>query len=62
MKGNELRSIRKHLGPTQIQLADKLGVAPNSVARWERDEMVISEPATRLARLLTKAATRKTAK
>lgn len=37
---------------TQAQLAELLGVAKNSVARWERDEMGIREPAARLLRVL----------
>ena len=60
MKGSELRAIRKGLGLTQVQLAERLGVASNTVARWERDEMGMSEPAARLARLLAKDTKRKT--
>jgi DNA-binding transcriptional regulator YiaG len=29
-------------------LAEAIGVTSNTVARWERDEMAISEPAARL--------------
>ncbi len=53
MKGSELRTIRKRLGLTQVQMAERLGLAPNSVARQERDEMGISEPVARLSRLLS---------
>jgi transcriptional regulator with XRE-family HTH domain len=40
------------MGLTQAGLAEQLGVAPNSVARWERNEMRITEPVARFARLL----------
>lgn len=39
-------------GLTQAALAAKLGVAPNSVARWERDERTLAEPMTRLIRMM----------
>lgn len=52
MTGKTLRSIRKRLNLTQVQLARQLGVTSNTVARWERDEMKISEPVSRLIRLL----------
>jgi transcriptional regulator with XRE-family HTH domain len=41
MNGKELRDKRKQLELTQEQLAKELSVAPNTVARWERDEMAI---------------------
>ena len=41
MKGAKLRERRLALGFTQQQLADKLDVSRNTVARWERDEMAI---------------------
>jgi transcriptional regulator with XRE-family HTH domain len=56
VKGAEVTKIRKALGLTQVQLAEELGVAPNSVARWERDEMGIRPMAERLMRMLVKAA------
>jgi transcriptional regulator with XRE-family HTH domain len=52
MKGKELRRIRQRMGLTQKQLGEKLGVAENTVARWERDEMKISEPAVKLVKIL----------
>jgi transcriptional regulator with XRE-family HTH domain len=48
MNAGELRKLRKKLGWSQAQLAREVGVAANSVARWERGEMAISEPAARL--------------
>jgi len=35
MKGKELKARRTALGLTQVQLAETLGVQPNTVARWE---------------------------
>lgn len=52
MKGKELRSIRKRLGWTQAEFAEALGVAENTVARWERDERTIQEPVARFIRAI----------
>jgi putative transcriptional regulator len=54
MTGVEIRAFREKLGWTQVALAKAIGVTSNTVARWERGEMAISEPA---ARLLKKIAT-----
>ena len=35
MKGKELKARRATLRMTQVQLAEILGVQPNTVARWE---------------------------
>jgi len=40
------------MGLTQKQLGDKIGVTENTVARWERDEMKMTEPAVKLVKLL----------
>jgi transcriptional regulator with XRE-family HTH domain len=48
MTGQELRRIRKAMGITQRQLAEKLGVTLTSVARMERGEQKIM-PVTTLA-------------
>ena len=50
MSGKELLKIRKRLRWTQAQLAEAVGVSGNTIARWERDEVGISEPAARLVR------------
>jgi len=52
MKAKELREIRKQLGWSQRQIAEAVGVTANSVARWERGEMAIAEPAARLLRMI----------
>jgi DNA-binding transcriptional regulator YiaG len=48
MTGLEIHALREKLGWTQMVLAEAIGVTSNTVARWERDEMAISEPAARL--------------
>jgi len=48
MTGVEIRALRGKLGWTQMALAEAIGVTSNTVARWERGEMAISEPAARL--------------
>lgn len=52
MKGAALRKQRKVLGMTQVELAHALGVTGNTIARWERDEVGIPEPAARLVMLI----------
>ena len=44
--------MRKKLGLTQLRLAELVGVAENSVARWERGEMRVRESAARLMQRL----------
>jgi len=48
MTGREFRAIRRKLAMTQAALAEEIGVTSNTVARWERGEMAIYEPAARL--------------
>jgi len=50
MSAVEIRSLREKLGLTQMALAQAVGVTSNTVARWERGEMRIPEPAARLLR------------
>ena len=59
MSGKELRAIRDKLGWTQVQLAEALGVTPNTVARWERDEVGIREPMARLIQTVYSAEKKK---
>jgi predicted ATPase/DNA-binding XRE family transcriptional regulator len=44
LSGSELRRRRRALGLTQAALADLLGIAATSVARWERGEQRVSRP------------------
>src|SRR5262245_59322155 len=48
MQGDEVRSIRTVLGLSQAAFAQLVGVAKDSVARWERGELGIRESAARL--------------
>lgn len=52
MDGSELKRIRRRLGWTQKRLAEELGVAENTVARWERDQLGMRSTAERLIRRL----------
>jgi DNA-binding transcriptional regulator YiaG len=54
MTGKEVRRIRRKLGATQVQLANRLGVAPNTVYRWEADRVTVTAPMAQLLRLLGK--------
>ena len=56
MTGVAVRRIRKRLGLTQVELAKTLGVSGNTVARWERGEVRITEPVARLIRFVATAA------
>ena len=49
MTGTELAEIRARLGLTQTEFAGRLGIHSNSLARWERGEVSISELAARRA-------------
>ena len=37
--GPQLRALRRRLGLSQAQFAALIGVASNTVARWERSEL-----------------------
>lgn len=52
MTSRELRAIRKRLGWTQKRLAEAVGITPNGLAMAERGETGISEPLSRLIRLI----------
>jgi transcriptional regulator with XRE-family HTH domain len=49
MTGNDLREKRKELGLNQGELAEKVGVALNTVSRWEIGEMAIPSKMLELA-------------
>jgi putative transcriptional regulator len=50
--GEEIKELRRSLGYTQARLAEELGVTPNTVARYERDEFKPSAPVQKLLRML----------
>jgi transcriptional regulator with XRE-family HTH domain len=61
MSNRELLKIRKRLGLTQKQLAEKIGVRSNTIARWERGEVKISEPVSKLIHMIAQAETERQA-
>ncbi len=52
MTGTQIKELRKTLGYTQAKLAEEVGVTPNTVARYERDELKPSPPVLKLLKLL----------
>ena len=59
MQANVRRRDLFRLGVTQRELAARVGVHPNSIARQERGELGIKEPLARLIRLLADQAPRR---
>jgi len=54
MKGYELKELRHQMGLTQKELAEKIGVPWNTVARWEVGMRKIAEPIARLVHYIAK--------
>jgi putative transcriptional regulator len=52
MTGADIKALRKILGYTQARLAEEVGVTPNTVARYERNEFKPSPPVMKLLKLL----------
>ena len=52
MTGAQIKVLRKSLGYTQARLAEEVGLTPNTIARYERDELKPSPPVLKLLRLL----------
>lgn len=53
MKTNTLKQARERAGLSQVQLAEKLGVAPSTVAGWELGtHSVRTKRLSQLARVL----------
>jgi DNA-binding transcriptional regulator YiaG len=50
LKGNEIRFIRRAIDLTQGELAHQLGTSPQTVARWEKNQVAIPGPENRLLR------------
>lgn len=61
MTGEEIRELRKILDYTQAKLAEEIGVTPNTVARYERDEFKPSPPVVKLLKMLGMRATNRKA-
>lgn len=49
--GSELRFLRKYLAESGSAFASQLGVAPETLSRWENEKESVSPVADRLARL-----------
>jgi DNA-binding transcriptional regulator YiaG len=54
MRPDELKRIRSRLGLTQTQLAVRLGVTQNTVARWEIGDRRITPPMAQLIERIAK--------
>lgn len=58
MEAADIKKLRKRLKLSQIELADKLGVDPTTISRWERKEQRPSQLAmvqlNRLARKVSR--------
>jgi len=54
--GKEVRRVRRLHGLTQRVFAERVGVNPNTVARWERDEVTVGSTPAILIRLLAQLA------
>jgi len=52
MKRREIRRIRKRLELSQAKLARRLGVAPNTVSRWESGLLKAGGASVKLLELL----------
>ena len=52
--GKTLKRLRRECGLTQPELAKRLGVHWNTVARWERDEVPIRPAMQQLIQLVAK--------
>ena len=52
MNGKMIYKFRQRMGWSQARLAHEMCVLPNTVARWERDELKASAMAARLFELL----------
>jgi transcriptional regulator with XRE-family HTH domain len=52
MTPRRLHQLRIRLGLTQAGFAARVGVAPNTVARWERGEIGMKETTARLIEIL----------
>jgi len=52
MTGRQVRHVRKALGDTQRAFAQRVGVAMNTVTRWESGNVRVGSTAAILIRLL----------
>lgn len=52
LEGAEIRFLRKYLGWSGVQFANIMGVAPETVSRWENDSTPMGQTAERMIRLM----------
>ena len=52
MTSVQIKRLRKELGYTQARLAEEVGVTANTIARYERKELIPSPPVQKLLKLL----------
>lgn len=56
MLARQLREFRQRLGITQVAFAEAIGVAPNTVARWERGELNMRASTAKLIEMMMRNA------
>jgi DNA-binding transcriptional regulator YiaG len=56
MRGADIKKLRVSADLSQAKLATLLGVHANTIARWEREELYISEPVSRFLKLICEQA------
>ena len=56
MTGKEVKRARRLLGLTQREFAERVGVQPNTVHRWEAGTLTVGSTAAILIRLLAQLA------
>ena len=54
MTGDDLKTLRTQLALTQDEFAERLGVWPNTVWRWENGQRHIPEMVARLVQYVAK--------
>ena len=52
LSGEEIKALRKRLGITQREAAERFGGGPNSFSKYERGEVIQSESMDKLLRLM----------
>ena len=58
MTREEVRAARKQLGLSQVEFGRRVGVAGNTVSRWELGTLTVGSTAAILIRLLAEQAPR----
>jgi DNA-binding transcriptional regulator YiaG len=56
LSGAEIQQLREDAKLSQAQLANLIGVHPNTISRWEREDMYITEPVARFLKLICEQA------